>query len=174
MQGLPVVPLGEYYLNRWVCNMSEFAPYGKEVGPPLTDNMPSQNSRGPAPTRHYVFDPNSYGQFLGGTSKNKKKGYQDIAHIVGQAMRTTGCAVEMLCGNSTMYKWWNISQHSYADSGVEAVAIQETGTQLCYTAPFTYCGLQPNNNTTPVWTAVVNLHVHSKSTRDFVSQPCAC
>lgn len=165
-----MVPVGEYYLNRWVCNMSDFGPHGRLVGPPLRDVLPRSHAP-PTLARDYVFDPNSYGQFLGGTHKYKVKGYRDIAHIVGQAMRTTGCAVEMLCGNtSAMYRWWNISQGSYAAS----VSAAGGAVPLCYTAPFTHCGEQPLNNTAPVWTALVNLHVHSKNTQEFLSLPCPC
>ena len=35
----PVVPKYEYYLNRHVCNMSEFGPEGREVGPPTGEGI---------------------------------------------------------------------------------------------------------------------------------------
>ncbi len=47
---LPVVAAYPYVLNKYVCNMSDFGPGGKEVGPP---------------TGHGVWDPNSWGQFMG-------------------------------------------------------------------------------------------------------------
>jgi hypothetical protein len=48
---LPVVPAYEYALNKYVCNMSDFGPGGRETGPA---------------TGHGVWDANSWGQFLGG------------------------------------------------------------------------------------------------------------
>ena len=46
----PVVPAHEYMLNRYVINMSTFGPHGPQVGPP---------------TGHGVWDPNSWGQYIG-------------------------------------------------------------------------------------------------------------
>lgn len=208
---LPVVPQVPYNLNRWVCNMSEFGPLGREVGPPLYATSTLITSASATASNKtaldFLFDPNSYGQFLGGTFRSGKRGYQDITHIVGQAMRTTGCHVTMLCGNSSMYIWRNISEPQNRKQAAR-------GNTLCYTAPFVFCGtffpgglwkptdeLKTNNSTshfksssnqtdphthresndlnstTPQnnrWNAIVNLHVHSKNTAHFVSQPCMC
>jgi hypothetical protein len=226
--GLPVVPQMAYNLNRWVCNMSEFGPRGREVGPALhvhDGDFVAQHRRqqlnatrraagvtskdatttDDVPPQDILFDPNSYGQFLGGTFKSGKRGYQDMAHIVGQAMRTTGCQVEMLCANSSMYLWRNISTNSTPSTSPHAQS-QSPGTaqqpSTCYTAPFVFCGTffpggwkppstdAAQNDTlanvtssssittsairNPPWNAVVNLHIHSKNTAHFISQPCEC
>jgi hypothetical protein len=41
---LPVVPKYDYYLNRYICNMSEFGPNGREVGPATGDGIWDPNS----------------------------------------------------------------------------------------------------------------------------------
>jgi hypothetical protein len=46
----PIVPAHTYLLNRHVINMSTFGPEGSDVGPP---------------TGHGIWDPNSWGQFIG-------------------------------------------------------------------------------------------------------------
>ncbi|MGB4191692.1 MAG: hypothetical protein WBJ81_04005, partial [Rickettsiales bacterium] len=86
---LPVAPsYGSYIIRRPFCNVSDFAPGGREVGPP---------------TGHGVWDPNSWGQHLGGTSKKKgrDKGFVDSSHVSGQAMILAPCKVGMMCGNHT-------------------------------------------------------------------------
>lgn len=85
---LPVVPRHDYLLNKYVCNMSDFGPDGKEI---------------PMNTFDGVWDPNSWGQYLGGTSnrKGRDRGFTDSSHIAGQAMRTSGCRPQVLCANRT-------------------------------------------------------------------------
>lgn len=137
---LPVVPVHDYMMNRHVCNMSSFGPGGSEVGPA---------------TGLGIWDPNSWGQFLGGTSsrKGRDKRFTDSSHIAGQAIRTSRCLAKMLCVPS-----------SSTYSGRDAI----TSTGPCVTAPHVTC--QENNTWTPLW----NLHVHSKNTKDFLSQTCEC
>ena len=80
----PVVPAHPYVLNKYICNLTDFSPEGREV---------------PGPTGKGIWDPNSYGQFLGGTSlrRGRDKGFTDASHIAGQAMRTNGCAKAYSC-----------------------------------------------------------------------------
>lgn len=155
---LPVVPVHNYVLNRFVCNMSEFGPGGTEVGPD---------------TGLGIWDANSWGQHIGGTShaKGRDIGFSDPTHISGQAMRMSGCRVHMLCGNQSYTKHHShymtaISnfKEEFARSGVVAVA----SLAICYTAPFVSCG--GGTDWTPLW----NLHVHSKHTEKFRSVLCNC
>ena len=57
---LPVVPEREYRKNKYIADISSFAPNGMHVGPA---------------TGAGVWDPNSWGQFLGGTAA---KGGRDV------------------------------------------------------------------------------------------------
>ena len=85
----PVVPAHPYVLNKYICNLTDFSPDGREI---------------PGPTGKGIWDPNSYGQFLGGTSlrRGRDKGFTDASHIAGQAMRTNGCKPKMVCSNITI------------------------------------------------------------------------
>ena len=219
---LPVVPQVPYNLNRWVCNMSEYGPRGREVGAALTVRdaayvdderrrrgglrivSVATNTVVGSPKMDFLFDPNSYGQYLGGTHKHHDKGYRDITHIVGQAIRTTGCQIRMQCANTTMHAWRNITA-----LGLGRQQPTHTSPRLCYTAPFVFCGTffpggwkppvetpggggkavvsegtpPPSSEPTPAptvagetpdWNALVNLHVHSKNTLEFKSLPCEC
>eukprot|EP00601_Ochromonadales_sp_CCMP2298_P021991 CAMPEP_0173303164 /NCGR_PEP_ID=MMETSP1143-20121109/18744_1 /TAXON_ID=483371 /ORGANISM="non described non described, Strain CCMP2298" /LENGTH=872 /DNA_ID=CAMNT_0014243857 /DNA_START=97 /DNA_END=2716 /DNA_ORIENTATION=+ len=79
---LPVVPAHSYNLNRYVVNMSTYGPGGDRVGPA---------------TGHGIWDPNSWGQLVGGTSRKRgrDKGFSE------QAIRMNGCTLAMLCGNQS-------------------------------------------------------------------------
>lgn len=147
---LPVVPAYPYLLNRYVTNMSHFGPGGGQVGPA---------------TGHGIWDPNSWGQFIGGTSvkRGSDKGFTDASHIAGQAIRTNYCKVAMICGNMTEF--------GYAEQTEGATStVVSNEKKRCYTAPFVRCGLEENQPWTPLW----NLHVHSKHTQDYVSTVCDC
>ena len=132
---LPVVSTYNYILNRHVCNMSDFGPNGHETGPATLDG---------------IWDPNSWGQYLGGTSRKggRDKGFTDGTHIAGQAIRTSNCFAKMLCRP-------NIDNQTITD------------TSVCLTRPHVKCGES-------TWTPLYNLHVHSKHTKDFLSQSCIC
>lgn len=140
---LPVVPKYDYYLNRYVVNMSMFGPGGHEVGP-MTGNG--------------IWDPNSWGQFLGGTHSKKARDrkFTDPSHIAGQAMRLNPCRPSMECANRSLSSTF--------------ARIPNT-TDECVTAPFVRCG-NPGQETE--WTLLWNLHVHSKLTDEWRSRPCAC
>jgi len=86
---LPVVASYDAYpIRRPFCNISEFAPTCPEEGPA---------------TGHGTWDPNSWGQHLGGTSKKKgrDKGFVDSSHIAGQSIMLAKCTVQMVCGSQT-------------------------------------------------------------------------
>ena len=160
---LPVVPIHNYNLNRHVCNMSSFGPLGSEI---------------PAPTIDGIWDPNSWGQFLGGTSnkKGRDRGFSDASHIAGQAMRTSSCRPSMLCANSTtatsgstQLMQRRLRHHHHSIIGDHSILELATNTSLkCSTVPFVRC-----SDDAP-WTPLWNLHVHSKHTSDYKSKPCAC
>eukprot|EP00596_Hydrurales_sp_CCMP1899_P010397 CAMPEP_0119048390 /NCGR_PEP_ID=MMETSP1177-20130426/58663_1 /TAXON_ID=2985 /ORGANISM="Ochromonas sp, Strain CCMP1899" /LENGTH=340 /DNA_ID=CAMNT_0007024201 /DNA_START=464 /DNA_END=1489 /DNA_ORIENTATION=- len=87
----PVVPKYDAYKNsRHTVNVSNYSPGGSEVGPV---------------TGSGIWDPNSWGQYIGGTSgsEGKNKGFSEPTHIAGQAMRMNiDCRPAMLCTNKTM------------------------------------------------------------------------
>jgi hypothetical protein len=127
----PLLPSHNFIKNKHICNLTSFAVGGEEVGPA---------------TGSGVWDPNSWGQYLGGTSRhhgNDRK-FTDSSHVIGQAIRVSGCFVKMLC-----------RQDGPSSSN-------------CVTAPNVKCG--DDRNWTPLW----NLHVHSKNTKEFMSQSCSC
>ncbi len=150
-QLLPVVPQYPFNINRHIPNITEFGPHGKESGPPTFDG---------------IWDPNSWGQFIGGThDKNgRNKGFTDGSHIAGVGIRIAKCRPHMVCGNRTM--------HALPKNKVSKD--QNTGHALeCYTAPFVQCGDIEDNNQSP-WVPLWNLHVHSKHTENYISVPCKC
>jgi hypothetical protein len=168
----PVVPAHSYNLNKYVVNMSRFGPYGEDVGPP---------------TGHGVWDPNSWGQLIGGTAtkKGKDKGFTDPSHIAGQAIRMNQCVLRMLCGNQTVSPYASAPMVKVSDAVVSAASVTDVSTvdavdkpalrwwrehqeDKCYTAPFVRC-----SDESP-WTPLWNLHVHSKHTIDYKSAPCDC
>jgi hypothetical protein len=167
----PVVPKHPYFMNRHVCNMSAFGPEGHLVGPP---------------TGKGIWDPNSWGQYLGGTSlrRGRDRGFTDSSHISGQAMRTTGCRPKMMCSNETItFPSFSLvaaglsnatsisgatSSSSSSGVGTTASGNQQQEQKYCYTAPFVRCSEDAS------WTPLWNLHVHSKHTQDYLSQPCTC
>jgi hypothetical protein len=64
-----------------------------------------------------------------------------------------------MCGNHT------VSPYGFtADQQAGGAALHT----ICYTAPFVRCGEESP------WTPLWNLHVHSKHTIDYKSQPCDC
>ena len=142
---LPVAPVYDSYVKRRpYCDVSQFAPGGTEVG---------------AATGRGIWDPNSWGQHIGGTSRKKgrDKGFVDGSHIAGQAMILAKCAIHMMCGNQTV--------SPYAESTPNIIQKTPEG---CYTAPFVRCGEESP------WTPLWNLHVHSKHTQDYRSVACPC
>ena len=134
----PVVPYyPEYVTGRFVCNLSSFAPGGGQVGPDTLGG---------------IWDPNSWGQFAGGTARKKgrDKGFVDGSHIIGQAITTSGCTVSMRCGNQTLLSAadWQAQQSllfpANASNASQALPAEAATvlTDRCYTAPFARCGIQ--------------------------------
>ena len=151
---LPVVPVHDYILNRFVCNMSRFAPGGPEVGPP---------------TGLGIWDPNSWGQFIGGTSNRKGRdvGFTDSSHISGQAIRMSKCKVLMECSNISYP-----IRHAHSNESNNTALSKAI--HSCYTLPYVQCGVESIGDglgpKVPLW----NLHVHSKHTHLFHSKVCPC
>ena len=148
---LPVVPnYKKYLVSKHIGNISEWSPDGRFVG---------------GPTGQGIWDPNSWGQFIGGTSKGggKNKQFTDPTHIAGQAMRTTSCRPSIECANSSL------SSTYHSDIKTTGSSFRTFGTEMkCYTAIFVRCDEDQE------WTLLWNLHVHSKQTENFRSVPCPC
>ena len=148
---LPVVPTyNNYLVSKHVGNMSEWSPIGRLVG---------------GPTGQGIWDPNSWGQFIGGTSKSvgRNKQFTDATHIAGQAMRTTNCRPSIECANSSLSSTYR------SDVNANSASSSSFGSEMkCYTAMFVRCD---NDHE---WTLLWNLHVHSKQTGSFRSVPCPC
>jgi len=160
-QLLPVVPEYPYMTNRHVMNISEFGPRGRESGPN---------------TYNGIWDPNSWGQFLGGTSSKggRDKGFTDSSHVPGLAIRMGNCRPHMICGKPEIHR---LPKARIVPSNGTSPALE------CYTAPHVRCGNideeAPNGSNFQKkkgdeWTHLYNLHVHSKHTENYMSQPCEC
>lgn len=125
MHLLPVVPPYKYNINKYTCNMSDFAQGGAEI-PPFNAAEGDEKERSSV-LKSLVFDPNSYGQNLGGTNSKggRNKNFKDASHVVGQAFRMNSCQVTLLCGTTpTLFPW--SAPH---------------GNGTCYAAPYVKCGL---------------------------------
>lgn len=171
LHNLPVVP-GNYHFppHRHIINVTAYAPDGHEAG---------------HSTLSGIWDPNSWGQYLGGTHSKggRDKGFTDSNHIAGQAMRSYSCRPAMICGNKSMHSimpgaWGIALNQTYTTSSLNALgeAMNITRIMACYTAPFVHCPKQGATGPDDygVWIPLWNLHVHSKRMPGFVSQPCAC
>ena len=180
---LPIVPTYPYHTNRYTCNMSFYAPNAEMTGSSLyvlnDSSVPLQPSaiagkgvlKGLAKADAYgsLFDPGSWGQYLGGTHKKsgRDKRYADSSHIVGQAISVNNCVATMQCGcvpglHFRHYKTWN--QTSVAKHIIQGFA-----------APFVRCGKSTDLEQTALH-PLIQLHVHSKKVEEFVSfnSPCDC
>ena len=177
---LPVVPTYKYLKNRHIIDVGAYAPDGKEA------------NGGKARDMEGIWDPNSWGQYIGGTSnKNgRDKGFTDGSHIAGIAIRIAKCRPHMMCGNETMHalpptKWQRGEEgppprsgdsntaSTLAGAGARAAAGAGAGALKCYTAPFVKCG-DAESETHTDWVPLWNLHVHSKHTENYLSRPCPC
>ena len=172
----PVVPYyNSYVRNRYICDLPSFGPDGKQVGPS---------------TGTGIWDANSWGQYIGGTSKKRgrDKGFTDSSHITGQAIGATHCKIEFICGNQSTIKENQTAIEAYheytqrlngtrtetetenekAESSKLKLKLKVNQQRHCYTAPFVRCA--EDYPWTPLW----NLHVHSKHTMDYRSVTCPC
>lgn len=162
---LPVVPPHAAYprrpTRRGFIDLSQFAPRGFSVGPRVAEG---------------VWDPDSWGQFLGGTSRRqgRDRGFIDPAHIAGQAMLLKTCRVRMECDDWLHFQRSNRS-HSAALRGSGDADWPYAGlstADACVTAPFISCA---GDATAPQRrTPLYNLHVHAKRTEDYRPQRCVC
>jgi len=166
----PVLPTHSSSFNhiRYTCNMTSFSLAASQdgtgqVGPPVKFHTSSASGS----VISGIWDPGSWGQWLGGTEvKLKRNSFADFGHIVGQAIRTSGCLSKMLCSNVSLASSLGTSSSSSGSSAGAGVV----GSDLrCFTAPYAVCDSQFG-----VPTPLFNLHVHSKATEDFVSTPCQC
>lgn len=140
----PVLPRATYVHNTHTCDFNLYVPGGAEVIPPLKAALSDPHAQ----NLDWIFDPNSWGQLSGGSRGKRRSRFINPEHIVGQAAGTSGCLLKMLCGNSSLYS---------LGPGRD-----------CYTAPFVSCGPEER------WTALVNLHVHSKDMASWSGAPCDC
>ena len=186
LQTFPILPRFEYYRNRYTVNGSFFAPGGEEVGlslyelepqvkvledqkhlPLITNNDAGWQDRVAIPNEFgSLFDPGSWGQYLGGTNlkRGSNKGFSDSSHIIGQAVTTNHCVAEMRCGNINGLHYMHDDNNN---SG-----------KKCYQAPFVRCGSMEEYNGTKMtpWHPLIHLHVHSKNINKFLSKTkqCSC
>lgn len=153
----PVLPAYNYITNRYTGNMSSFAVGGHCVGPA---------------TGQGIWDPGSWGQHLGGTSSRNGRdiGFRDMSHVVGQAIALNQCITAMLCSNVSQPFQGTTSPLRYLElNGSTAfTSIQGPQQSYCYTAPYVRCADSKS------WTALWNLHVHSKWTEKYRSVRCDC
>lgn len=152
-QILPVTPVADFILNRYVCNMTDYSNLGRQIG----------HSTGQG-----IWDPNSWGQFIGGTSKNAGRDirFTDSSHIAGQAIRMAFCNVTMNCGMFTEY---DLIKSSNKEVNLPGIALPSDVKPRCYTIPVVQCE-RSIVDYTPLW----NLHVHSKHTALYKSELCEC
>jgi len=114
-----------------------------------------------------IFDPGSWGQYLGGTNAHsgRNKKFTDSSHIVGQAVTMNHCVSEMRCGNVPGLHY------------MHPISVDAGAKMQCYLAPFVQCGdkLNPESAWT-LWHPLIQLHVHAKKMEDYVSygKECAC
>jgi len=156
---LPVLPPAKFITNRWIGDMGKWAsPHGSMIAGPTLDG---------------VWDPNSWGQRLGGTDRGKDDtGFTDPAHIIAQGIMVTNCRVRMRCSNRMSKKWMNSDP---AETGaIQASTFVDDATgqtnTTCWTQPLVSCGDENRGKWWPIW----NLHVHSKLSSQFVSKHCRC
>jgi hypothetical protein len=160
-------------------DVSLFAPHGALVGPPTAEG---------------IWDPNSWGQYLGGTSRKRgrDRGFVDMQHIAGQAILFAHCRVEMRCDDSLYVFKHDPSRSNYvrgrAHSVTEAAPKHDdqyadymglSTAEMCMTAPFVTCKETTRNSTEATEhpqrrTPLYNLHVHSKDMEQFLPQRCSC
>ena len=146
----PVVPARSFPFDENFPNVSIYSPSGSHVGRLIS---------------HGIWDSGSYGQFISGTKekKGRNKRFTDGSHIIGAAIRLTRCQIVFWCNNVTENDYALRKPHKFGH-----LTSLQFGPGRCYTAPYVRCG--GDFHWTPLW----NLHVHSKSTIDFISSLCDC
>jgi hypothetical protein len=108
-------------------------------------------------------------------------------HIAFEIVWHYGCVPAMRCSHlrlpwtafnttTTLHAGGNASNHSSPTVGTSIGSDQQALPTTCVTAPFVLCGNESINLAVttrphvPLW----NLHVHSKHTRAYMSEPCDC
>jgi hypothetical protein len=133
----------QFDLNPWKSAGTRSAA-GNHVGPPVMD---------------VVWDPNSYGQFMGGTHRGHRgAGFLEWDHLIGYAFVKNPCKARMVCSNAT-----RTSELGHA--------LLHPSLPGCWTQPMVTCGKDEPGSP---WYPIANLHVHSKQIQNFVPKPCAC
>ena len=185
----PILPRYEYYKNKYSMNGSNFSPGGGFVGkslyvesmlllkeqegeqkastPSSADGDAWDTRIAPADEVGSLFDPGSWGQFLGGTSMHRgsNPGFTASSHIIGQAVNMNQCISQMRCGNV---------------KSIHYMPVDSSGKVQCYQAPFVRCGRRamPEDDVPPpemtTWHPLLHLHVHSKALRRFSSESTKC
>ncbi len=164
----PVVPKHPYYYNRYTTNMSRFGPEGSDVGPS---------------TNNGVWDPNSWGQYIGGTHNRggRNKGFIDSSHIIGQAilvnrgLEKQEFNMSMRCADISYSSEFN--RERLAASTLLQNSSFIPSLHECVTAPFVRFRQKRESGHIVAdthWVPLWNMHVHSKQTALYVSQPCVC
>ena len=162
---LPIVPRYDYYLHKLWSNLTAFSPIGHEIA---------------APTGVGIWDPNSWGQYMGGTSSRPGFDLQftDRSHVAGQAIRTNKCIPFQICSNisisfpigidsdQSLIGFKNDVKNNNPNFNNDSIS--RNNSNYCYTAPYVRCGEDQ------FWTPLWNLHVHSKRTSSFKSEKCDC
>jgi hypothetical protein len=163
MKLLPVLPVSASYpMRRPFCDLKQFMPGGREVGPITPPG---------------VWDSGSWGQHLGGTwiKRGRDAGFIDSSHVIGQALMLAACEVKMLCTDGTrrsLARELNVSAAVELEPP-ESVKFTDSFYRTAHTAPFVRCGDEASSMTMSSWTPLWNLHVHSKHTARFLSRPCS-
>lgn len=207
----PIMPSQfNYYKNRHITNFTFWADRGKEVGYALGPAVGSESTS----TRQDVAtafdmelatafldgnplaitDPNSYGQFLGGTNNKggRNKNYTDGTHVIGQSVFTNDCEVSMQCGTIPSFhkrekrrlyvnelvqrnEAFNASKVSTGSDNDEKEA--KVKVVRCFVAPMVRCGTNEKGNLQERYTPLLNLHVHFKGAMSKFASPlqsCSC
>ena len=107
---LPVVPVHDYLVGRHWANLTDFAPGGAMVG---------------SATGVGIWDSNSYGQNLGGTSSSHGRniGFVDGSHIIGQSINSNNCKPVMMCSKVPIALSTQIASHATSQQQLSNLTI---------------------------------------------------
>lgn len=186
----PVVPLNKAYPKpgNAICDLQSFTAHGSRVS---------------GPTGVGIWDANSWGQYIGGTSRKKgrDKGFVDSSHISGQSIKHARCVVRMECGpaNHTYIRTPYVEQlvvapvdensiHNNNSSSSSSIVDRSSSSSSSSNrnSPFpssplhsfaTGCYTKPFvrcGDSNSTGTPLWNLHVHSKHTANYRSSWCEC
>jgi hypothetical protein len=199
-----------YYKNRHITNFTFWADRGQEVGyalGPAIGSVSTSTEQDLATAFDMelantfsdgnplaITDPNSYGQFLGGTNNKggRNKNYTDGTHVIGQSVFTNNCRVSMQCGT---IPWFHrrekrrlyVSDLIQRNEKFDAAKIANSSDNnekeakvkvtRCFVAPMVRCGSSEGGNLQERHTPLLNLHVHFKGAMSRFASPlqsCSC